>query len=73
MKRSVWTATIHFLFGLITIFATIVLPIAGVMLFAIFTIYELDEDWRIKDGAWIDIRQYAVGMVVAIFIYYLLG
>lgn len=52
----------HFLGGLITSFTAFLNPVLAAILFICFVIYELDEDWRIRDGAWKDIRVYAIGL-----------
>ena len=75
MKRNILTLTSHFLGGfLVSIFAfsskiSLFLPIA---IFILFIVYELDEDWHIKDNAYIDVRQFifglfAGGLVIIIF------
>lgn len=62
----------HFLAGLLTAHTSFYNPLLSVLMFIIFLIYELDEDWHIKDRAYRDILQYAVGLylyaVVSIYI-----
>ena len=35
------------------------------MFFAGWFIYELNEDWHLKDGAWIDIKGFLWGVAIA--------
>ena len=56
------TKLAHFLAGLLTGYSTefsIVLPI---LLFLVFIIYELDEDWHLSDESYRDILEYALGL-----------
>ena len=66
-KRTIWTTLSHITFGIITIWS----GGFALLFFAVFIFYELDEDWHISDGAWIDIRQYAVGLVIGLIAKYL--
>jgi len=65
MTRTIWSFLAHFSFGMLTVFATT--PI-NLIMFLTFIIYELDEDWHIKDGAWIDIAQYGIGLGIGAFL-----
>lgn len=49
-------------------------PQVGVIFFVGFLIYELNEDWRIRDQAWRDIKGYLWGLAIAaVFLILLLG
>ena len=64
----------HLLAGVITVATIIYLsPVAGVIEFVVFIIYELNEDWHISDSAFIDILFYAIGLYAAAVILMLLG
>jgi len=51
----------HSTFGLLSSLSVIVSPVLTVISFLIFIIYELDEQWRIEDTAYIEIMQFGVG------------
>ena len=56
----------HLLAGVITVATIIYLsPVVGTLMFIVFIIYELNEDWHISDSAFIDILFYAIGLYVA--------
>jgi len=64
----------HFLAGFVTTLTIIYLsPVVGTLMFIVFLIYELDEDWHISDKAFIDILFYAIGLYVAAVILMLMG
>jgi len=52
----------HYLAGIIVGYLSQVDPVLSVIGFATFVIYELDEDWHIKDGAWRDIKAFGLGV-----------
>ncbi len=57
----------HFVGGVLTALAAYFLsPALAAIMFACFIIYEIDEDWHIKDKAYRDIRVYAVGLFGAV-------
>ena len=63
MRRPASYDVIHFLAGLITGLAALLgYGILAALLFLVFIIYELDQDWHIKDKAYKDIRAYAAGL-----------
>jgi hypothetical protein len=43
-------------------------PAAGVIFFLGFVIYELNEDWRIRDQAWKDLAGWLWGFALAVYI-----
>jgi len=61
MKRNILTFLSHFFSGVITTLAIFVNPVLAIILFLTFIIYELNEDWRLSDKAFIDIRQFGYG------------
>jgi len=65
MTRTMWSFLVHFAYGILTAFACV--P-TDIIMFLTLIIYELDEDWHIKDGAWIDIAQYGFGLGVGVLI-----
>jgi len=65
MTRTKWSFLSHFLFGILTAFANT--PI-NLIMFLTFIVYELDEDWKISDGAYVDIEQYGLGLGVGVLI-----
>jgi hypothetical protein len=56
----------HIVAGLIASLATFINPVAGVLATALFIIYELDEEWHIRDESYRDILEFAVGYYVGI-------
>ena len=61
----------HMLLGVLIIVLTKVNPLASILLFTSFIIYELDEDWHISDQAYNDILELMVGMVISSIVYLL--
>ncbi|XOB63836.1 hypothetical protein ACMC56_16720 (plasmid) [Campylobacterota bacterium DY0563] len=55
----------HFLAGIITAAASVQGWLLGLLLFSTFIIYELDEDLHLGDLAFVDIRDYALGLYTA--------
>lgn len=56
---------VHIAAGAVTAVASLQSWLLGLLLFSVFIIYELDEDWHISDGAFVDIRDYALGLYIA--------
>jgi hypothetical protein len=61
----------HMLLGVLIIVLTKVNPLASILLFTSFIIYELNEDWHISDQAYQDILELMVGMVISSIVYLL--
>ena len=61
----------HVLLGVLIIVLTKVNPLASILLFISFIIYELDEDWHINDNAYGDILELMLGMVISSIVYLL--
>ena len=71
MTQKTLRALIHIPAGLLTILGGYLGWVFAIVLFCSFMIYELNEDWHIKDQAWIDIFGYLIGLgigIVALFI-----
>jgi len=47
-------------------------PAAGAIFFVGFLVYELNEDWRIRDHAWKDLKGWLWGFALFTSLYYLL-
>lgn len=62
----------HFPVGVLTIFAILISPLAAVMAFIAFLAYEIVEDWKIGDHAYIDIAGYTGGIWLGIVVLFLL-
>ncbi len=56
---------IHVLVGVLTVGLIFIHPVLTVVGALAFIIYQLDEDWSIKDGAWKDIREWMIGYFIA--------
>jgi len=64
---------IHFIGGVITALAAIKAPVLGLVIAIVFLVYELNEDWHIRDEAFKDIRAYLVGLFITALAYILHG
>jgi len=53
---------IHFVGGLLTGLAAAFNPVLAVLMFTAFIVYEINEDWHLRDQAFKDIRAYAAGL-----------
>jgi len=61
--RPLWDV-VHFIGGVITGLAATKAPVLGLIMAIVFLVYELNEDWYIKDKAYRDIRAYLVGLFI---------
>lgn len=61
----------HMLLGVLIVVLTKVNPLASILLFISFVIYELDEDWHISDSAYRDIFELMASMVICSIVYLL--
>ena len=66
MKNVLYRAIIHIPLGGLTAWAGSIHPVYALVLLVSVLAYELSEDWRIKDNAYIDIRGYIAGFIIAI-------
>lgn len=67
MSKGPWyRAIIHLPLGALTAWAGAEHPVFAIVLLVSFLAYELTEDWRIKDNAYIDIRGYIAGFIATI-------
>jgi len=51
--------------GFSTALVSMLNSILPILLFVVFIIYELDEDWHLSDEAYRDILEYALGLYIA--------
>jgi hypothetical protein len=65
MINSLYRALLHAILGGFAAWAAHVW-IYGLVIIICFLAYELSEDWRIKDHAYIDIRGFLAGFVLGI-------
>jgi len=65
---NILTKIAHIIFGFLTVFAPIHISI---IMFLTFIIYELDEDWKISDDAYKDIREYGIGLALGVLVKFL--
>jgi len=56
----------HALFGFTSTIAVVVNPILPPTSAALFVLYELDEEWRLSDEAYEEIREYLYGVSAAL-------
>ena len=59
---------VHYLWGILISIVALVSPTLSVLMFTGFIIYELDEEWHIKDKSYADIREMLVGMGIGVVI-----
>ena len=55
---------LHIPVGLLNVFFALICPPLSILFFIGFMIYELSEDWRIKDQAYKDIAGYLWGLAI---------
>jgi hypothetical protein len=56
----------HFLAGLLSSLAAAVSPVLTVVGFIVFLIYELNEEWKLSDPAYEEIREYGAGFFLGV-------
>jgi len=56
----------HFMAGLLSGLAAAVNPVLTIVGFAVFLIYELDEEWNLNDTAYEEIREYGAGFFLGV-------
>jgi len=59
---------VHYLWGILISIVALISPTLSALMFAGFIIYELDEEWHIKDKSYADIREMLVGMGIGVII-----
>ena len=52
----------HYAWGLLTALVALVAPVLSALMFLGFIVYELDEEWHIRDKSYNDIREMLIGM-----------
>ena len=76
LREKAFRAGIHIPVGLFNVFLLYIGVVYGIIFFLGFFAYELNEDWHLKDNAWLDIYGWLIGFgmgVVVLFILKLLG
>jgi hypothetical protein len=68
MKSDAWRLLIHLVPGGFTAWLITQNPVAGVLFFLGFMIYQLDECLHLKDQAWKDIKGYLWGFALAAYV-----
>ncbi|MEM2352549.1 MAG: hypothetical protein QXT26_09095 [Thermoproteota archaeon] len=56
----------HVVFGLISALSVMIHPILPILTSLLFIIYELDEEWRLDDEAYDELKEYMVGVTIGI-------
>ena len=66
LKNRLWRLFIHIFVGVGSILLLVWLgPVACILWTAMFALYELSEDWHIRNGAWVDIAGWLWGFFIA--------
>jgi len=71
-KQKTFRALIHIPVGLFNCFCLYVGIVFGVLFFIGFFIYELQQDYRLKDGAYLDIFGWLIGFGIAVALLFML-
>ncbi len=58
----------HYAWGLLTALVALVAPVLSALMFLGFIVYELDEEWHIRDKSYNDIREMLIGMGIGVVI-----
>jgi len=61
MIRDILFSLAHIIFGFLGSISVLINPILCVINFLIFLVYELDQDWRLHDYAYEELREYGFG------------
>ncbi|MEM4570939.1 MAG: hypothetical protein QXE66_06495 [Desulfurococcaceae archaeon] len=59
------TTLAHVLFGFISTLSVIVHPVLPVLALIAFVIYELNEEWHLRDEAYDELAEFMAGMFTA--------
>ena len=61
---GVLTHIAHIVFGVLTALVSVISPVLPIINTAIFVIYELDQEWHLKDAAYEELFEFAAGLAV---------
>jgi len=71
MLRDILFSLAHVVFGFLASVSILISPVLTVVNFLIFLVYEMDQQWTIRDEAYEELREYGLGFglgVVFLFI-----
>ncbi len=71
-KQKTIRALIHVPVGIFNVFCLYVGVVFGVLFFIGFFIYELQQDYRLKDGAYLDIFGWLIGFGLGVALLFML-
>ncbi|GAI68778.1 unnamed protein product [marine sediment metagenome] len=71
-KQKVSRALMHVPVGIFNVFCLYVEIVFGILFFTGFFIYELQEDYRLKDGAYLDIYGWLIGFGLGVALLFML-
>jgi len=72
-QKDICRVLLHIPVGMFTCFAGYVAWWLAVVFATGFLLYEMNEDWHIKDEAWKDIKGYLWGIVIGSLILFAMG
>jgi len=58
------TSLAHYIFGFFTAVVSRISTAFSVLNAVLFVVYELDEDWKISDESFRDLREFLIGLAV---------
>lgn len=73
MSTKVYRAGIHIPVGIFNVFCFYMDTVLAILFFIGFFTYELQEDYRLKDGAYLDIYGWLVGFASGVIIAFILN
>jgi len=56
----------HFTFGILSSLSVLISPILPVISTALFVLYEMDQEWKLDDTAYQEIREFSAGFGLGI-------
>jgi hypothetical protein len=56
----------HIIYGLLSALAVRVNPVLTIVMTVAFIIYELDEEWRLSDYAYDELREFMIGFSLGV-------
>jgi len=68
MMKDIIFSLAHITFGFLASVSVLINPVLTVINFLIFLVYEMDQDWRLGDYAYQELREYGFGFGLGIIV-----